>query len=95
MFLKGLNDMKEWGSKTLPHNKRLFPKWEFETLAEDKGILWNPNLGLHRVGHFRGDLVNKACHEIEKSFMKRIKRAPYAHKVYNEQINHYPNLGDC
>lgn len=38
MFLKGLNDMKEWGSKTLPHNKRLFPKWEFETLAEDNGV---------------------------------------------------------
>lgn len=42
-----------------PQRTPTFLLWESGTLAEDKGILWNPNLGLHRVGHFRDTLSIK------------------------------------
>lgn len=35
------------------------PLWESGTLAEDKGVLWYPVLGGHRVGHFRDTLSIK------------------------------------
>lgn len=94
MFLKSLNDMKKWGSKTLLHNLGVSilatptsPLWESGTLAEDKGVLWYPVLGGHRVGHFRGALVNKTWHEIEKSYIKRIKWAPHAHILSTRALN--------